>query len=113
MLGPGIPMLFPPCTGGGGGAICGAIGGAPAGPQPEKREEVITSLAPQIDLLVVWRIAAFRGEEICRRGADSVSVGRFPGRGRVCPKSRAPRRKQDRHNQRSDDGDQRKDTADP
>jgi hypothetical protein len=57
-----------------GAAICGAIGGAPAGPQPDKIEEVITSLAPQIDLLVVWRIAAFAAKKFAG-GVPTV----FPG----------------------------------
>jgi hypothetical protein len=71
----------PSCMGGGGGAICGAIGGAPAGPQPDKIEEVITSLAQQIDLLVVWRIAAFAAKKFAGRSGRSAPTLRSTWRG--------------------------------
>jgi hypothetical protein len=46
-----------------------------SGPQPDKMKEVIISLVPQIDLLVVW--GGNRGKEIRRQRADGVYIVRF------------------------------------
>ena len=84
-----------------------------AAPQPDKVQEVIVSLLPQIEL--VGRLGNNRrggGKELGWRRADGVCGGGRTGRNWARPKSRASRRKHDRHNLRSLDRDLRQEATD-
>jgi putative tryptophan/tyrosine transport system substrate-binding protein len=68
------------------------------GPQPDKINQVITSLVPQIDVLVVWGIAISAAQKSAA-GVPTVFISAgYPVEEGLVQKPGASRQKHDRHN---------------